>query len=303
MRPIMKIMFCLISFLLMVSTAQAETINNMDIVTKNDAIIKAIHASDGFIFATPPYWGRKNTKTAFQPFAEYLEKIVGKKVVMIVLKDYASMLSRTKKKEVDIGIYGAALYVETKDRCPDLKYIATSIWKGNGKASYYSYLITRKGSGLLSVENLHGKSFAFGSKESTSGYKYPRAWMAEQGIEPQTYFNSLKFLGSHYKVIDAVLSGEIDSGVVSPGPLSKRQKKYGNVFNRIRKFGPIPGTVIAVAGNLPEETIQKLTSSLLVLPDEVTRTKELEFMGFRILSDAAYNRIREVRKLISTFEE
>ena len=293
----------MISFLLIVNIAQANTDINADIFVKNDAIIKAVHASDGFIFATPPYWGRENTKTAFQPFIKYLEKIIGKDVILIVLKDYASMLPRTKNKEVDIGIYGAVLYVETKERCPDLRYVATSIWKGNGKASYFSYLITRKESGLLCVENIEGRSFAFGSKESTSGYGYPRAWMAEQGIDPQAYFSSVKFLGSHNKVIDAVLSGEIDSGVVSPGPLAKSQKKYGNVFNRIRKFGPIPGTVIAVAGHLPEEIIQKLTSSLLVLPDEVTKTKELEFMGFRVLSDAAYNRIREVKKLISTFEE
>ena len=239
------------------------------IIVHNDLIIKKAHGSGNFVFAAPPYWGRQRTKAGFSQLAEHLGKYLKKQVVLVVLKDYKSMISRTKAGEVDFGVYGAALYVKTKAACPDLKYTATFIVKSTGKHTYYSYLITQKGSGLKSIESLKGKSFAFGSKESTSGYKYPVAWMKENKISPEHYFGRVAFLGSHKNVLAAVATGEIDAGVVSPEPLADIEKAKGFIFNRLRKFGPIPGTVLASNGRLPEGMHEKILLALLSLPSVI----------------------------------
>ena len=235
--------------------------NETDIARKNDEIIRTVHASGGLIFAVPPYWGQESTRIGFEKLAKHLGNTTNNEVALIILKDYESLLKRTIAGQVDIGFYGPTLYVETKKACPDLRYLASTVWKTTGKHSYYSYLVTRKGSGLLSVASLKGKSFAFGSKESTGGYMYPMAWMKDNNIDPEKYFKSINFLGSHNNVLDAVASGEVDAGAVSPGPLKKKIREYGNVFKRIRKFGPIPSSLVAVGNKMPDETIQKITNA------------------------------------------
>lgn len=152
----------------------------------------------------------------------------------------------------------------------------------------------------MSLDSLKGKSFAFGSKESTGGYMYPMAWMKENNLDPEKYFKSVKFLGSHNNVLDAVAGGRVDAGSVSPGPLAKAEKRHGKVFNRLRKFGPIPSSVVAVGNKMPDETIERIINALLLLPKSVTDVKEFDYIGFKVLSDEAYDQFRRVIEISSS---
>ncbi len=286
-----------------ISSAHDPGSSENEIYLKNSAIIKEVHARGGLIFAAPPYWGRVPTQIGFEQFAKYLGELTGKEVRLVVLKDYEAMLTRTVAGEVDLGYYGTNLYITTKEKYPDLRYLGTAIWKKMGGFSYNSYLVTRKGSGLLGLADLKGKSFAFGSRESTGGYKYPRAWMKENGLEPKSYFKSVEFLGRHDVVLDAIAEGRVDSGVVSPGPLDKAIKKYGNIYNRIHKFGPIPCSSLAAGHKLPLETARKILKAIEVLPAYVTDVEEFDYSGFKVLSDAGYDRMREVLRLLEEVED
>ena len=296
MRKIIVLMLLMTGLVFLFATCHAaDNQASVDkIIVDNDRIIKKVHGSGGFVFATPPYWGRQRTKAGFLKLAKHLGKHLKKQIALVILKDYDSMISRTKAGEVDFGFYGASLYVNAKAVYPDLKYTATVILKSTGKHTYYSYLITKKGSGLKSIESLKEKSFAFGSKESTSGYKYPVAWMKKNKISPEHYFGTVAFLGSHNNVLAAVASGKIDAGVVSPEPLADIEKAKGFIFNRLRKFGPIPGTVLALNGSLSEEILEKTRLALLSLSCEVIQDKNFNFTGFKILSDASYDQLRQV---------
>lgn len=298
-KKMCKVSFYLICFLTISVICHADnTQGNINDISKlNNQIIKAVHSSGGLIFATPPYWGRKNTQAGFKQLVKYLGHTIDKNVTLVVLKDYESMVTRTMAGEVDLGFYGSSLYVKSKKKFPGLKYLATSVFKATGKPSYYSYLITKKGTGLKSIQSLEKKSFAFGSKESTGGYRYPMAWMIENNLEPENYFKSVKFLGSHNRILDAVANGEIDAGAVSPGPLNKKTAQYGHVYNRIRKFGPIPGSVVAASDEIPDKTIKRIVTALELLPTAVADVKEANYIGFKVLSDESYDQFRKVIKL------
>ena len=294
-----KIALCVLVFLTLSGICHGgnnqETIN--DISMQNNQIINNTHASGGLIFATPPYWGRENTKAGFKKLVKHLGRAINSSVTLVVLKDYKSMETRTLDGEIDLGFYGHSLYVMVKKTFPELKYLATAIFKSTRQPSYYSYLITKKGTGLKSIQSLEKKSFAFGSKESTGGYRYPMAWMKKNNLDPKNYFKSVVFLGSHNKVLDAVAKGEVDAGTVSPGPLEKKTQQYGHVYNRIRKFGPIPASVIAGNDRMPDKITQRIIIALELLPIEVTNVKEANFIGFKILSDESYDQFRKVMEL------
>ena len=301
--PFITLSFVVFILITAICSAAGPVSSTDDIQLQNSEIIKEVQSRGGLIFAVPPYWGVAPTQIGFAQFVKYLGEVTGKEMRLVVLKDYEAMITRTLAGEVDLGLYGAVLYITTKEKCDGLRYLGSSIWKKTGKSSYSSYLISRKGSGLLGLADLKGKSFAFGAKESTGGYKYPRAWMKENGLEPKSYFKSFEFMGRHDLVLDAIAEGKVDAGVVSPGPLVKATKKYGNIYNRIHKFGPIPSSLLAACHKLPLETTRKIIKAIELLPLYVTEVEEFDYSGFRILSDASYDRMREVMRLLKEVEE
>jgi phosphate/phosphite/phosphonate ABC transporter binding protein len=82
---------------------------------------------------------------------------------------------------------------------------------------YYSVLFTRKGSGIDSIDDLAGKTFAFTDPASTSGYLIPATdIMDAAGFDSKdqldTFFGQLTFAGSHPAAVIAVANGTIDAG-------------------------------------------------------------------------------------------
>ena len=297
-----RMIFLIIALLAVTAGLPGQSVADDTVAIRNNRIIAAVHARGGLIFATPPYWGRENTEKGFIAFVAYIGESVSREVVLVILKDYEMLKKRTAAGDIDIGFYGPTLYIEAKEAWPQLKYIATVILKETGRPYYYSYLISKTGTNLSNIESLRDKSFAFGSRESTSGYMYPRAWMEENGLNPCEYFSTVVFLGSHARVIDAIVQGEIDAGVVSPTPMIQAENERGVQFNRIRKFGPIPNSLLAVNPGISDETITDVISALSDLPPAVTDVREFAFSGFTVLSDDAYDQMRRVLQITKECE-
>jgi len=145
MKNMLRLMLYLVVFLVLCSICHADKKreSDTDIARKNDEIIRTVHAAKGLVFAVPPYWGKESTRIGFEKLTKHLGSAVNNKVALVILKDYESIIKRTMANEVDIGFYGPALYVKTKKAYPELRCLATSIWKTTGKPTYYSYFRPR----------------------------------------------------------------------------------------------------------------------------------------------------------------
>jgi len=93
----LRLMLYLAGFLVLCGICYADDKKERetDVVRKNDAIIRKVHVSGGLIFAVPPYWGRESTRAGFEKLAKHLGNATHNEVVLIILKDYESLLKRT----------------------------------------------------------------------------------------------------------------------------------------------------------------------------------------------------------------
>ncbi len=241
-----------------------------------------------------PYYNAEKIKKGFAPLIEHLSVTLKRPVESTVTKDYLDLEKKIKNKEVDVGLFGAGAYVRLKKEYPQLKYLVTthSTKGGKKRAYYFAYFISRKDSGLTKMKHLHGKSFAFVSKQSSSGYKYPMVYFKKRNQFPQEYFSKVVFAGSHEGVTDKVASGEIDAGVTWDVNLWTAEEKHGRIFSRIKKLGPIVSLAVAANHNLDEATCQKIIHELENLPEAVF-SKDLVWTGFEKLSDKHYDTVRE----------
>ena len=143
---------------------------------------------------------------------------------------------------------------------------------------------------------MKGKSFAFVDKKSASGYVYPRAALLENGKDPEHFFSSTSFLGSHNKVIDAVISGEVQAGATYSEAFEAAGAKADANLDIIFMTDPIPKDVIAAAPAIPQDVVAMLTKSFeAVRPGNSECAAAMEashINGFVDTKDSDYDVVR-----------
>ena len=68
---------------------------------------------------------------------------------------------------------------------------------------------------VKSLQDLKGKTFAFGSVSSTSGSLMPRYFMQKDGIVPEQFFSRVAYSGAHDATAAWVQAGKVDAGVLN----------------------------------------------------------------------------------------
>jgi phosphate/phosphite/phosphonate ABC transporter binding protein len=241
---------------------------------------------------------RENWETGFNYLCEFLSDKLQRIVNLIVVSDFEEVQKLIQQRKADFGIFTSTSYVKTKDLYNGLKYIATgqTIEGGNSRSYYPGLFIVNSNNEYKSLADLKGKPFAFVSSSSSSGYKYPVAFLNSHGIDAKNYFGNIMFMGDHSYVTDAVATGIASGGVTWDVSLSKATEKHGEVFQTIGKYGPVVNHAFAVGEWIDEPICKILADSLTTLPNEVINTFGFPYSGFEILSDSAYDMARKVDK-------
>ena len=210
------------------------------------------------IFAVNPFTNPENIRKSYMPILARVADEIGYKARTIIVNDYDALGKALQKGTADIGWFSPAAYVSAKK---ELNLMPLVTPKVNNNTSYTGYIIAKKGSGIKTLDDLKGKSFAFVDKRSASGYVYPRAALLENGKDPENFFSSTSFLGSHNKVIEAVISGEIQAGATYSEAFEEAGAQAANNLDIIFMTEPIPKDVIAAAPNIPQEVAERLAKS------------------------------------------
>ena len=230
----------------------------LSVADKLQGAAVAFKKPNELIFAVNPFTDPETIRKSYMPVLTKVARDVGYKARTIIVNDYDALGKALKNGTADIGWFSPAAYVSAKKEI-NLQPLVTP--KVNNNTSYTGYIIARKGSGIKTLDDLQGKSFAFVDKKSASGYVYPRAALMENGKDPEHFFKSTSFLGSHNKVIDAVISGEIQAGATYSEAFEDAGPKADANLDIIFMTEPIPKDVIAASPALPQEVLDVLVKS------------------------------------------
>jgi len=154
------------------------------------------------VIAEVPVESAADYASRYAPFLDYLKGRLGIPVRLFLGTDYTAVMLAQAQGQVHVAFYGPASYVDAieKAKAPIEAFVKEdSIRSG---LFYYSLMISKKGSGIRTLQDARGKDFAFVDPESTSGYKVPMAYFClEAKIRPREYFSRVFFAGTHENVI------------------------------------------------------------------------------------------------------
>jgi len=238
----------------------------------------------------------------YQPIVEYLEEKLGMEVELTVTTDYAAAVEAMKYKHIDMAWFGPFSYVLAAD-VAGAEAIVNGVRSETGKSTYKTVIVTRADSGIETLGDLKGKSFAFVDPASTSGNLIPRKLLLENGIEPDEDFSTFYYAGTHNAVELAVANGNVDAGADSDNSYY-RMLGEGQIDPEVNviiyESEPIPGSPIAVRGGLPEELKSAIQQALIGM-DEQTIHKVSGWGNierYQAVQDSDYDVIRQTAEIL-----
>ncbi len=149
----------------------------------------------------------KNDAT-YRPLAEYLAHRLGRAVRLYTVDTWEGLAKSLASGETDLALMGPWGYV-LANHSAGAQVVSTILY--DGKPEYFAIMVANPKSGINSIADLKGRTFAFGDKGSTSGYLIPLHQFMKMGIEPERHFSRLVHT-KHQAIELAVVRGELDAG-------------------------------------------------------------------------------------------
>jgi len=239
----------------------------------------------------------------YEGIIEYLEESVGMEIKPFVATDYSGVIEAMRSGKLDVAYFGPFSYILAAD-VANVEAFAVPM-RSDGRTTYNSIIITHAESGIKSISDLKGKTFAFVDPASTSGHLFPRAMLQKAGIDPEKDFSSMVFAGGHDAVELAVKNRKVDAGADSDKTYD-RMVKDGLIDPKVNliiaKSDPIPGSPWAWRRDLPDDLKGKFKTAILELGEkrpEILAGLSGGIAGYAEAKDADYNVIRETAKILN----
>ncbi len=141
------------------------------------------------------------------------EELLGVPVKIFTPADYDGVIQGLLGGTLDYAWLGASAYAKTFLTDPEAVEVLLTKQNIDDTTGYYSIGFARADSGITSMDDAKGKSFAFADPNSTSGYLVPGAELLAKYGKLEDYFSEVKMSGGHEQSIVGVHNGDFDAAV------------------------------------------------------------------------------------------
>jgi phosphonate transport system substrate-binding protein len=142
------------------------------------------------------------------PLRDYLAKSMGQPVELIIPTNYNATVEGLGNDSLDFAYLGGLTYIKA-----DARYGVLPIVQRASDRQFHALFIAHAGSGIKTLTDLKGRTFAFGDINSTSGHLMPYATLLHAGINPDEDLQ-FRYTGSHPATAKAVEAGVVEAGAV-----------------------------------------------------------------------------------------
>ena len=262
---------------------------------------------DKIVFTILSAEGQASSGPLWEPLLTDLQKAIGVRVEPIFGTNYSVLVEAMRANQAQIGWFSALPAVQAIDRSNG-EVIARTV-DVDGKDSYTSSLIVKKGSGITVDDVVKcGKRYDFGigDAQSTSGTLAPMTYFfGPRGITPTECFATVRS-ASHQANSFAIANGLVDvatSNSVNTIFLRRQNPAIADQIQTIWESPPIPESGIVLRRDLPADLKAKIREFFVTYgqgagPDAERQHKvmqALNYSQFRAADDSYLNPIREMK--------
>jgi len=165
--------------------------------------------------------GVEEANISWQPTIDYLNKHIEHysfKLMAIEPGDMSDMNFKVKKNEIDFAIIPPSLYIDLENLY-GASAILTLVDKSKQSQFGSTFIVRRDNRAILRIDDINNKSVAAVAKEALGGWLIGQQVFINNGIDLYEASKRVDFLGTQPKVVQSVLAGGHDFGIIRTGML------------------------------------------------------------------------------------
>jgi len=227
------------------------------------------------IFAYTPVEDPAVYAEVWQAFLDHLTEVTGKRVQFFPVQSNAAQIEAMRAGRLHVAGFNTGSN-PLAVACAGFRPF-TMMASEDGSFGYEMEIITYAGSGIEKPEDLKGRTLAFTSETSNSGYKAPSALLkSEFGLEAGRDFTP-RFSGAHDTSVLGVAHKDYDAAAVAnsiKGRMIDRGVVKEDQFKTIYTSQTFPTTGFGVAHNLTPALQEKIKQAFFTFDWEGTKLLE-----------------------------
>jgi phosphonate transport system substrate-binding protein len=234
-----------------------------------------------------------------QPMVDYLSRVTPFRFELKLGRSFEETAEDLERGRTQIAVLSTLTYLEAQARFGAVALVRP---RGEGgQALTRGAIITRADSGIATLEDLKGRTFAFAPAKSTAGNLLPRYLLFAAGVrltDLQRYSN----LANYDNVVLGVLRGQYDAGAVTD-LVAERYRDRG--LRIIALSDPAPSEPVVARPGISPQLVRSVREALLALDPGKPQDREIlkdwdeEFRyGFIPATNEDYDGIRRMLEAI-----
>ncbi len=238
------------------------------------------------IFAYTPVEDPAVYAEAWKDFLTHMEEVTGKRVQFFPVDSNAAQIEAMRAGRLHVAGFNTGSN-PLAVACAGFRPF-TMMAAEDGSFGYEMEIITYPGSGIAEVEDIKGKTLAFSSETSNSGFKAPSAILkSEYGMEAGTDFEAT-FSGKHDNTILGVANKDYPAGAIANSVRKRmvaREVITDDQVEIIYTSQTFPTTGYGLAHNLTPELQDKIKEAFASfewegssLEEEFSKSGEAQFI-------------------------
>lgn len=229
------------------------------------------------------------------PLTKYLSQTLKRPVTLKLSPDMSAAINDVSNGNVELAYLTPVAYLKAHEK-GNAQLVAKMLT--NKKASFQLMIVVRDDSPIRRIQDLKGKTFAFGDKAAI----LQRAVVVGAGM-PLEMLGEYKFIGHYDNIAKSVANREFDAGILKDTMASDWRHRGLRVLH---SSSPLPPYNIVASSKLDARLVKQIRQAFLALNDRnpvhrnVIKALDDEYDGFAPARDADYD---VVRKLTAPFEK
>jgi phosphonate transport system substrate-binding protein len=189
----------------------------------------------------------------YAPLVEYLGERLGLQtsVKLRLLPDYGTVIDEFRAGRVNAAFLGSLAFALAHAQAG---VVPIARPEKDGVSEYRGLIVVRADSGLRDWSDLRGRSFGFVDPATTAGHLFPVIWLLDHGVtDPESFFGSVAYTGSHDLLFLKVFNGELDAGAAKDVMLDQVAAVRPEVRDGLRSIAqspPVPNNAFVLGGDL-----------------------------------------------------
>ncbi len=236
----------------------------------------------------------------FTPLAERLGRETGKKVRLVLAKDFDTFEKQVRDGELDLAFANPLVYVQLR-RTVELAPLGLAAEKKGG-TRFRGVVVVRRDSGITDLAGLKGKPLIFVDEDSLGGYIAQALLFRRQGFDLQRDFVRLPFAKKHDNVTMAVFNRAAAGGGIREDDLDKMQGKLDLSQLKILAYTDyFPNWPLFATARVGAADREAVRAALLKLRAGDPVLEAAKLTAFAPVADKDYDGLREAARVVGAF--